>query len=79
MKRFYHFKLKEHENAALITNEGIFIKGVAHNAEDIKNNADLVQGILYDLMKNSEPTEGCWIWKISDDWSTISGWEICFE
>jgi len=74
-KDFFIF-LATHENAALITFrgelEGILIK----NTNDFFKNADALQELMVHVMKRTSAQEGRWIWKISDRWQTISGWEL---
>lgn len=74
-KHLYIF-LKPHENVAIITKDGKMANGMVHRKEDLIQNADTVQAIMIDVMKHPRAQEGIWLWKISENWSTISGWEI---
>lgn len=70
------FYLADHENAALVTSNGQFEGGLAHNPKDLLMYADVIQEMMVDIMKTEMAREGLWLWKISDNWQTIAGWEL---
>ena len=81
MKDFKHLliHLRKHENAALITANGELKQGFAHRENDLTDNADALQALMIDIMKSPDAQSGVWLWKISEKWNCISGWEIIKE
>lgn len=75
-KKHLYIFLKPHENVAIITKDGKMANGIVHHKNDLMEFADTIQGIMIDIMKHPKAHEGIWLWKISEDWSSVSGWEI---
>ena len=68
--------LKSYENAAIFTYEGKMERAFAHSSSDFLKHADVVQEIMTKIMKYEEARDGRWIWKISDHWHSLTGWEL---
>lgn len=68
--------LKEHENAAILTQEGTMATGVVHNKKDLVAYADVIQDLMIKVMKHPPAKEGVWLWKISENWNSVSGWQV---
>lgn len=68
--------LKTGENAALITEEGEFLAGWTTSPRALHENADAVQELMIEMLKDPDCQEGMWLWKISDNWTTVEGCEL---
>lgn len=74
-KDLYIF-LKSHENAAILTCYGTMAKGIVHHPEDLQQNADVLQELMCYALKKPGAKEGLWLWKISNNWKSVVGWEV---
>lgn len=62
-------------DAFLLTLDGKMIKGITSNESDLLENADAIQELMIDIMKEEQAQSGLWRWKIFDNWNSIEGWE----
>ncbi len=76
MTKHLYVELREEENAALITIDGEMRQGFAHNERDVTENADALTDLMVRMLKNPEAKEGVWIWKVTENWKAIDGWEV---
>ncbi len=76
MTKHLYLNLKETDDAVLITVNGTLKQGFFHSPEDGRKNADALQGLMIEMMKNEEAHRGLWFWKITEHWNSIEGWEI---
>lgn len=78
-KKHLYIFLKPEENVAIITQDGRMDNGIAHHPKDLMEFADAIQGIMIDIMKHPPAKQGVWLWKISENWSSVSGWPLSWE
>lgn len=68
--------LRPYENVAILTNDGKMVTRIVRQEKDLQEYGDVLQEIMIDVMKNPTAKNGMWLWKISDNWSSVAGWEI---
>lgn len=73
------FNLREYENAAIVTFDGKYQGSLFQNPTHQIAYADVLQEMMSDIMHNETARDGLWIWKISENWKTIAGWELTDE
>ena len=71
--------LSKGENAVLVTHDGKLAKGFVNHPEDLTENGDAIQDLMIRMLKDEEAKEGFWIWKIYDNWTSISGCPVELE
>lgn len=75
-KKHLYIFLEPQENVAIITKDGKMVNGFVHYKNDLMDFADAIQEIMIDIMKTPQAKEGVWLWKISENWNSVSGWEV---
>ncbi len=76
MRKDMFLYLRPHDNAALVTIDGELKQALTHDEKELLRNADAVQGMMIDIMKYPEARTGMWVWKITEKWGTLAGWEL---
>jgi len=61
------------EDAVILTEDGEFAGVWTKGAKEAYQNADAIQEIMCDVMKDSEHREGVWLWTIMKKWRVVLG------
>ena len=64
------------DDAVIITCDGILAGIWTETEEDAYQNADAIQEIMIDAMREADHAEGVWCWTIAMNWKVVIGQKI---